>query len=114
MPYDEFESSVLNKKLRKVKKGRIEKKIRVKVIYASKEGRRYAYEEDGKKELRETLFVESKKYPFSGGMNIYGNKIFMIDYKGKPGGIVIENKTLAEMLRQLFLMTWDANKENIK
>ena len=112
-PYDEFEKSVLNRKLKKVKKGRLAKKINVKVIYTSGTGRKEEYEKAGKIEMRETMYIDWKKYPFKGGMNIYGNKIFMIDYQGNLGGIVIENKTLAEMLRQMFLLTWHSNKEKI-
>ena len=113
LPYDEFERSVLNKKLQKVKKGRLAKKVNVKVIYTSETGRKQEYEARGRLERRESMYIEQGAYPFNGGMNIYGNKIFMIDYQGKLGGIVIENKTLAQMLKQLFLVAWKSNKEKI-
>jgi len=110
LPYDEFESSVLRDRLDKVRKKRINKKIKVKVIYTSREGRQTEYENVGKQELQEHLFVDHKDYPFQGGMNIYGNKIFMIDYLGKLGGVVIENKTLAHLLKSIFEMIWEAKK----
>ena len=110
LPYDEFEASVLKERLEKVRKKRIKKKIKVKVIYTSREGRQMQYENVGKEELQEHLFVEHKDYPFKGGMNIYSNKIFMIDYLGKLGGVVIENKTLANLLKCVFEMIWDQKK----
>ena len=110
LPYDESEKSVLKQRLKSVRRKRIAKKTKVKVIYTSKFGRQLEYEKDRKKELQEHLFVDHKDYPFKGGMNIYGNKIFMIDYLGKLGGIVIENKTLANLMKCLFEMIWNSNK----
>lgn len=114
LPYDEFEESVLKERLDKVRKRRIKKKIQVKVIYTSRGGRQENYENVGKGELQEHLFVEHKDYPFQGGMNIYGNKIFMIDYLGKLGGVVIENKTLAHLMKCVFEMIWEAKKGKAK
>lgn len=111
LPYDEFEESVLKSKLSAVKRKRIEKGIKVKVIYTSKKGKREDYENDGRREGREQHFVEHEKYPFEGGMNICGNKVFMIDYLGKLGGIVIENKTLASLMKNVFEMIWDKREK---
>lgn len=107
LPYDDFEQSVLKKKLDIVRRRRVKKGIKVKIIYTSREGRREEYESMGRREGQEHFFVEYKDYPFKGGMNIYGNKIFMIDYRGKLGGIVIENKTLAGLMKNVFKMIWD-------
>lgn len=107
LPFDDFEQSVLKKKLDAVRRRRIKKGIKVKIIYTSKEGRREEYESTGKREGQEHHFVEHKNYPFKGGMNIYGNKVFMIDYRGKLGGIVIENKTLANLMKTIFKIIWD-------
>ncbi|MEA1925643.1 MAG: helix-turn-helix domain-containing protein [Patescibacteria group bacterium] len=114
LPYDEFERSVLKKRLNRIRQKRVRKKIRVKVIYTSRFGRQKEYESDGKKRLQEHLFVDRKKYPFQGGMNIYGNKIFMIDYLGRLGGVVIENKILAHLLKCIFEMIWSRKKSERK
>lgn len=111
LPYDEFEKSVLKQRLKSVRRRRIAKKIRVKVIYTSQQGRQLDYEKERKKELQDHLFVDFKDYPFKGGMNIYGDKIFMIDYLGKLGGIVIENKTLANLMKCVFNMIWETKKQ---
>ncbi len=108
LPFDEAASSVLNERLRAVRKKRTGKKIKSKMIYTSKSGKQEVYEKEAKNQLTELMYVSYEKYPFKGGMNIYGNKIFMIDYLGKLGGIVIENKTLAELFRCIFKMIWDS------
>jgi HTH-type transcriptional regulator, sugar sensing transcriptional regulator len=107
LPYDEFDSSVLKNSLKGARQRRVAKNIDTKIIYTSKDGRKMDYEITGKREKKECLFVPFEKYPFRGGMNVYGNRIFMIDYLGKLGGVVIENKTLAEMLRNMFKIIWD-------
>lgn len=107
LPYDDFYASDLRKKVRSGTKIRVNKNIKVKVIYTSKKGRQYEYEKKEKKHLKEIKFIEYKKYPIKGGLNIYGNNIFMIDYSGKPSGIVIQNKSIASMLTCLFRLAWD-------
>ena len=107
LPYDEFNSSVLRNSLKGARQRRVAKNIDTKIIYTSKEGRKIDYEITSKREKKDCLFVPFEKYPFRGGMNVYGDKIFMIDYLGKLGGVVIENKTLAEMLRNMFKIIWD-------
>lgn len=111
LPLDEFRRSVLNKGLSVARKKRVNKKIYFKAIYTSKGGRNLEYEEESKRSLIECIFIDYAKYPFEGGVNIYGDKIFMIDYKGKLGGIVIENKTLARVFKSLFEIVWDCNKK---
>lgn len=113
LPLDEFEKSVLNKKLSNARRKRVNKRVSMKVIYTSKKGRSLDYENEGKGNLIETSFVEYENYPFEGGMNVYRDKIFMIDYKGKLGGIVIENATLASMMRQVFLISWNSTNKKI-
>lgn len=107
LPYDYFYQSNLKENFSVSRKKRISKKIKMKVIYTSKLGRNQQYEENQRSSLKEYLYVDNYKYPFQGGMNIYGGKIFMIDYQGKMGGIVIENKTLAEMLTVFFNLVWN-------
>jgi len=110
LPWDQFSRSELSSEKYRAEAQckRIQKKITLKIIYASESGRQLAYEEDGRKKLKEFLYVAGNKYPFEGGMNIYGDKILMIDYAGKTGGLVIENKSLAKMLAAFFCLIWDS------
>ncbi len=102
LPLDDFNESGIADKLKKRKKDRLKKRIRMKIIYTSKNGRNLSYEKESKKELKDNVFIDFNEFPIRGGMNIYGNKVFLIDYQGKKGGVVIENKTLADFFRILF------------
>lgn len=106
LPYDNFYGTNLGEKVNMSTRRRKAKKIKMLVIYNSKKGRQLGYEAEAKEALREYKYVPYDKFPFEGGMNIYGSKIFMIDYLGKTGGVVIENKTLANMMAKLFEMAW--------
>ncbi len=108
LPLDEFYESHLKDNVSDIRQKRMTKKIRMDIIYTSKRGRQIAYEKDERNTLKEFLYIDYKRYPFGGGMNIYGDKVFMIDYKGKTGGIVIENKTLANMLTVFFKLIWNS------
>lgn len=88
---------------------RVQKKITTEIIYSSPNGRQKDYEEELAAYGNEAKFIDYKEFPIKGGMNIYGNKIFMIDYQGKLGGIMIENQTLAEMMRLIFKLLWKNN-----
>lgn len=85
--------------------------VRFRIIYTTAQGRDEDYEEDCRRNGDEVIYVDYKTYPLKGGMNIYGNKIFMIDYLGKTGGVVIENRTLAKMFESIFLMAWNRSKK---
>jgi sugar-specific transcriptional regulator TrmB len=110
LPYDDFERSNLTTRFTETVKKRLLKKIRMRILYTSKEGRQWEHEKKERANLKEYKFIDYKKYPFNGGMNIYGDKIFMIDYLGKTGGIVIENKTLAKMMESLFELAWNLSE----
>jgi sugar-specific transcriptional regulator TrmB len=111
LPYDKFYGGRLVDKVGSVREKRVIKKIKMKTIYTSKEGRQVEYEKRGTKTFSDDVYIPFDKYPFEGGMNVYGDKIFMIDYTGKAGGIVIENKTLAEMMTALFKLAWKTAKD---
>jgi sugar-specific transcriptional regulator TrmB len=108
LPYDEYMKMEPLLSMEKYREKRIPKKISSKIIYTSRKGRQSDYEKKGNSLMIETKYIEYDKYPFSGGMNIYGNKIFYIDYTGKPGGVVVENQTLAEMQKAMFNLAWEA------
>lgn len=110
LPLDDFLKSNLQERKPDITKKRFEKGIRMKIIYTSNGGRNEEYEKQESKKSKEYLYIDHAKYPFNGGMNIYGNRILMIDYKGKMGGLVIENKTFADTFRSLFNALWDGQK----
>ncbi|OGG51495.1 hypothetical protein A3C18_03100 [Candidatus Kaiserbacteria bacterium RIFCSPHIGHO2_02_FULL_54_11b] len=58
--------------------------------------------DDDKKYLRETRFIPSK-FNFDGEISIYDNKVGIFSYAPKaPAAIIIEDKTIAHMMKQLF------------
>lgn len=107
VPIDDYIESGLKEKGVDITKKRVDKKIKMKVIYTSRNGRQLDYEKKEGIDLKEYLYIDYEKYPFSGGMNIYGDKILMMDYKGKMGGVVIENATLADSLKSFSRLIWD-------
>lgn len=111
LPYDEFQHSTLLTQLNEVRRSRVEKGIKYRIIYTSKTGRKVEYERRGRELLQEFYYVENERYPFRGGMNIYGKKVFLIDYLGRMSGVVIENGTIAQLMKCLFLLIWDSQKK---
>lgn len=112
LPFDNWQESYLKEKGLLTGEKRLAKGIKMQVIYTSKAGRQHDYEKRGKEILRDSIYVPHEKYPFEGGMNIYNNKIFMVDYKGKTGGLVIENKILADTLSTFFRILWSSLKNS--
>ena len=107
IPMDDYFKTNLKDKVTDITQKRFQKKIRMKVIYSTPNGRQLEYEKQERKNLKEYLYIDHREFPFRCGMNIYGNKVFMIDYLGKMGGIVIENKTISDMFRMIFEIIWN-------
>lgn len=80
------------------------KKIPSKVIYTSKDGP-ILKQING---IKERKFIPKDKFPFSGSVNIYGNKVSLTSRKKTITGVIIENKEIAETLRALFSLAWEA------
>jgi len=80
------------------------KKIPMRIIYTSKKGPFLKSKEN----LIERRFLPKEKFPFSGSVNIYGNKISLISQKKTVTGVIIENKEIANTLRAMFNLAWDA------
>jgi HTH-type transcriptional regulator, sugar sensing transcriptional regulator len=113
LPLDEYLKANFKNKVSDIVDRRSKKHIKMKIIYTSRNGEQRDYvAKEEKKGVKTYAYVDQKKYPFSGGVNIYGSKIFMIDYLGKMGGIVIENETLAKTLASVFHLTWDSLEKN--
>lgn len=93
-------------------KRRINQNIKSRVIYTSKKGPKA--DSTNKMEKRRTRFVPYEKYPFTGGLTVYGNeKVALVSYAGQLMGVVIESKELAKTFRTLFELSWEgANKYN--
>jgi len=76
------------------------KKIRV--IYTSKKGA-FLPPREGPRERR---FISFEKFPFEGELVIYGGKVAMLMPGVKKIGVIIEHRSIADMLKQLFELGW--------
>ena len=78
--------------------------IPMRIIYTSKRG---AFLKP-KDKLKERRFLPKDQFPFSGSITIYGNKLFLIGQKKTVIGIHVESKEIANTLRKMFNLAWDA------
>ncbi len=79
-------------------------KIKVRTIYTSKKGET----RPSKPPLEENKFVSYDRFPFSADITIYGSKVAIGTFKGKLIGVIIESKEIAETLRLIFNLAWQA------
>lgn len=88
-------------------KERVAHQINVKAIVATG-SKTSSYERLNQKELRETKTINYDKYPIEHEINLYDNKLAIINHKkGQPLlGIIIDNSTIATTFRSWFLLTW--------
>lgn len=86
---------------------RVKQKIPVQTIVES--GNKTAtYVKKNTTELRETKTILSSKFPVEHEINIYGEKIALINHKAgsKLMAIIIDNKDIADTFRSWFKLTW--------
>ena len=57
---------------------------------------------------RERRFLPKEKFPFTGSLTIYGNKVSLISQKKTVTGVIVENNEIAATLRTLFNLAWEA------
>ncbi|MBM3283867.1 hypothetical protein FJY90_06520 [Candidatus Gottesmanbacteria bacterium] len=88
-------------------KKRSKAKIPAKVILAS--GKYVAqYTKRDKKELRTTVVVPSKDFPFRHEIDIYADKVAFINYRKGEAliGIIIKHPSIAQTMRAWFDLAW--------
>lgn len=85
------------------------KKIQSKTIFISKSPEEKkkilsAYEN----KLIEQRYISSADFPTESGMTVFGSRIAIGSFTGKLGGVIIENKPMADMMRSIFKLAWMA------
>lgn len=83
---------------------RVQKKIKARLIYTSSEGP--IYREKDPANLRDSLYINEKEFPFKGGVDIYGNNVAFYSYRGNIMGVIIENEDIAQTMQTVFDMIW--------
>lgn len=78
-------------------------KIPKKIIYSSKSNRLLPQED-----FAESRVIPYEKFSFNSEMVIYGNKIAMVSLSGKLIGVIVESNGIADSLRSIFNLAWEA------
>ena len=84
---------------------RVQKGVKSKVIYTRKDGP--LENASDKNLLREARYIPSDKFNFTNDISIYGDRLSIAFLEGKLGGVMIENKELADMMRAIFELSWE-------
>lgn len=79
------------------------REISKKIIYSSKLN--YVMP---KENLMESRIIPSEKFPFSTEVVVYDDKVAIASHKGKLMGVIIENKGIADSLKTIFNLAWEA------
>lgn len=79
-------------------------KVPMRTIYTSEKGPFLK----PKRGLKERRFLPKDKFPFTGSVIVYGSKASLISQKRTVVGVIVESKEIAETLRTMFDLAWDA------
>ena len=90
---------------------RVKKNIFARGIYTRVEGPLKAGELPLASELR---WVPQDKFPFTSDITVYGNRVAAASLKGRNVGVIIESQEIANTLRAVFEIAWQAAGEYIK
>jgi sugar-specific transcriptional regulator TrmB len=86
---------------------RIEKGVRSRFLYVTKNGPDKSLANSDKKELRESKHIPYEKFPFESDIAIFDNKISLESYsKNGAMGVIIENEGIADSMRAIFNYLW--------
>lgn len=83
---------------------RIKAKIKARMIYTSDDNN-FRLKSD-KNLLRETQFIPIDMFPFKSDISVFDNKISFLSMEGKEGGILIEDKMIADSMAAIFEYMW--------
>ena len=89
-------------------KKRLQRKVRVRAIMATDQAA-ISFQTRDRQELRESVLISKSKFPLRGEMNIYNDKIAILSYD-EPVGVIIQNRTIAEMQRSIFNLSFEMVK----
>jgi HTH-type transcriptional regulator, sugar sensing transcriptional regulator len=95
--------------LRDYIKRRVAKGVSGNVIYSADPNDPYLKEflARDREELRRSLFVDPKKYPFKAAMMAYDDMVMIFTFGAEEFAVLIKNKDIAETITTLHKMYWD-------
>ncbi|MDP3989096.1 MAG: helix-turn-helix domain-containing protein [bacterium] len=82
---------------------RVQKQIPSRMIYT---GDREDTLNDPNK-YRQARWISKDKYPFSGDITIYGNRVALTSFSDNPTSVIIENDGIRKLLQASFDVAWD-------
>lgn len=88
-------------------KQRVAKRIKSKTIFTTRSEpfkERLLSEEFAP--MSERVFVPPELFPSPGAMTVFEDRIAMSSFAGNPGGVIVESRILADMMRYLFQLAW--------
>lgn len=102
---DDLHNAFTKEDLQELFKIRKEKKFRSRAIYARKEGK---LPQPPLPEITEMRIVPGDKFPIHSDVLFYDDKVAMVSLRGKLVGAIVENKAIADTLRSIFNLAWEA------
>lgn len=88
---------------------RVKHGIRSKFIYTTNKGP--ILKSSDKANLRESKFISPKKLPISFDFTVFDDKVMFEILQSKLGGIIIQNKEIAQSFKNLFDFVWNSIRE---
>lgn len=98
---DQFPEIIEEMEEQRAKKG-----VWVRSIYSQLPGEKLQPSGEDPGRLRTYVTVPSDRFPFSGSVHIYQNKVAFIALRRKLVGVVIENRNVANTYRTIFRLAW--------
>ncbi len=92
-------------RLKKNQSERVRRKIHSKYIYTSQEG---PIIKTDRSILREAKFVPLKKLPITFDFTVFDDKVKFEILRGTSGGIIIQNRDIAQSFKNLFDFVWNS------
>lgn len=83
---------------------RQKKRISVRAIYTTSRGPILA----SKDEFAERHYAAHDEFPITSDITIYGDRVAIASLRGKLVGVIIESREIAQTLRSIFYLAWEA------
>ncbi len=84
------------------------KRVKSKIIFSTRSEKMKTYLlEHSSEHLAERKFVSPDKFQGTSGFTVFGDFIVIVSYTGSIGGVVIQSRAMAHMMREWFLLTWN-------
>lgn len=93
-------------------KQRVAKRVRSRTIFTTRspEFKKRLLSPDFAR-FSERIYVAPEHFPVHSGMTIFEDRVALGSYSGHSGGVIIENRSMADMMRAFFEFAWVGAKQ---